>query len=278
MPIDYAQMRDCILDALTDQVLSLERPSEMVVTWAAMKSRTQQSAIVHGLLDGAQTAFHEADDKLFGQALWVLFQEGILAPVFKHQRYGGKGWEEGEFKLTARGLRGFQTTVAPKQDVEGYLLAIRQAAQGLRSHAVVAAFADQAVRAARADLWLAAAEMTSLALEAALADLAEAWLAGVPAALPPAPRVGLPGLLAWLEAALAGSEAPHSPLASPEARDGLARILASAGAIASPRGPDGQLTASAPSAQEIDAGLAALPGCLAHTSALVRRCHVQAQA
>src|SRR5688500_2338361 len=106
MPIDYDQMRDCILDALSQHVLAYDRPADMTVSWAVLRRRTQESAIVRGLLGGQQPAFEPAEHKLFDNALWALFSDGILAPLFKSQRYGGKGWEEGEFKLTARGMRG----------------------------------------------------------------------------------------------------------------------------------------------------------------------------
>lgn len=267
MPMNEAQMRDCIFDALSQHLLNYERPAEMVITWVAMKRRTQDAAIVRGLLDGSRVAFEEAEDKVFGEALWALFSEGTLAPVFKAQRYGGKGsWQEGEFKLTSRGMRGFQASV-PKRDVEAYLAAVRRACAGMHSHDAVLAYAEQAVRAARGELLLAAATMTALALEAALAELADAL---APAGERPAPHAGPLALAAWLDAALAANaDYERAIAATPELADGLAPVLAGARAIAPTRDPAGQLLAGAPSGDEVDAGLAALTGCLERIHALL---------
>lgn len=260
MPITYAQMRDCVLDALSELVLALDRPGEMVVSWADMKRRTQNSAIVQGLLDGARTAFEEAESKLFEQALWALFSEGILAPVFKSQRYGKKGWEEGEFKLTTRGLRGFQVAGPPTRDVDAFLRTLRQAGAGLACLDAVAAYAEQAARAARGDLLLAAALSTDAALEAALAELAATVEGG-----PPKPA-GARALVGWLEGTLGGQ---------PAAAEALASLVSAADGLPPTRDAEGRPMAAAPSAQEIDAGLAALPGCLERTAALLRLQHLK---
>ncbi len=276
MPMTEAQMRDCILDALSTQLEIYDRPSEMVISWAAMKRSTQNSAIVRGLLDGARSTFEAAEDKVFGEALWALFAEGILAPVFKSQRYGGKGsWEEGEFKLTSRGMRGFQAAGAPKRDVEAYLGAVRQACTGMRSREVVLAYAEQAVRAARGGLHLAAATMTGLALEAALRELAEAC-AGVDGESP-VPHAGPLVLTAWLDAALQADPVVRRAIdAAPELADGLAPIVAGARAVAATRDPVGHLLARAPTGDEVDAGLLALTGCLERANALLQLFHARA--
>ena len=261
MPIDYAQMRDCVLDALSEHVLTLDRPAEMVVTWADMKRRTQNAAIVNGMLDGAAVAFDEGEGKLFEQALWALFSEGILAPVFKAQRYGKKGWEEGEFKLTARGMRGFQASGPPTRDVDAFLKSLRQAGLGLAGLDLVLAHAEQAVRAVRADLHLAAALATGAALEVALAELVDA------VARPTGPVAGVPALMACLEAALGPT---------PAAAEALNSLGAAAEGLPAVRDQAGRLVAIAPTAQEVDAGLAALPGCLERACALLRLAHLGA--
>lgn len=257
MPMTEAQMRDCLLDALSEVMFTSERPAEMTITWFAMRRRTQDAAIMRGFLDGGRVAFEEAEDKVFGSALWALFGEGTLAPVFKAQRYGRKtAWEEGEFKLTSRGMRGMQAAPAPKRDAEAYVAVVRQAAAGLAGQVEVVAYADQAVRAARGELLLAAAVMAGLALEAALAELARAR-AGADAA----PTGDLRALAAWLDAALASD---------PAATDlgGLGPIAAGAGALASMREAASR-EGGAPTAHEVDAALGLLPACLERAAALL---------
>lgn len=271
MPIDYDQMRDCLLDALSQHVMSLDRPHEMVVTCGDMKRRTLNSVLMRGLFGDARLAFEDGEHKIFEQALWDMFSEGTLAPVFKSQRYGGqKAWEEGEFKLTARGLRGFQTTLAPTRDVEGYLDTVAKAVSGLAAHVQILAFTEQAVRAARADLAIAASAMMALALEAALMELAAGWLkAGLvhAAAAPGSPRAQV----AWLARTIAASPAATAALTSATApADGLGPLSQAAEAIAATRDEAGLPCRCAATSADLESALQLLPAALERTTQLVR--------
>jgi hypothetical protein len=277
MAITDEQMRDCILDALSQHVITFDRPSEMTVSWAEMRRRTQDAAIVRGLLDGARTAFDPEENRRFEGALWILFQDGTLAPTFRAQRYGKKGWEEGEFKLTARGMRGFGSAPPPTRDVESFLASLRPACLGMARCETITAYGDQAVRAAKADLHLAAAVMTALALEAALLELRDAYVGGHPLRDgASAPRVGLAAIAGWLAATLEADPEVQGAIAdAPELQEGFGPVRAGAGAIASACHAEGTAPPT-PTGPEVDAGLMTLIRCVERTNALVRLLRVPA--
>ncbi len=277
MPIDYDQMRDCLLDALSQHVMSLERPQEMVITCGDMKRRTLNSVLMRGLFTEARTDFVDGEHKVFEQALWDMFSEGTLAPVFKSQRYGGaKSWEEGEFKLTARGLRGFRTSVSPMRDIDSYLESIGKAVTGLAAHVQIVAFTEQAVRAARAELAIAASAMMALALEAALLEVSAGWRAAgfaAEAALPGSPKAQL----AWLTRAIATSPAAMAAMTGPAAPEGgLGPLVTAIEAVSPTRDEAGAPCRCAATPADLEAALQLLPAALERCTQLVRLAAVAA--
>lgn len=276
MPIDYDQMRDCLLDALSQHVLSLDTRGEVIISGTLLKARTQDSVIVRGLLEGGATAFGPAEAKLFEQALWTLFSEGTLAPLFKAQRYGRGGWEEGEFKLTARGMRGFRAGASPRTDMESYLTSLRFACAGLTRTDSILIYAEQAARAVRGELMLAAAVMAGLALEVAVSELVAAYAAGTPEHGEPPGGADLQGRVVWLEQAMQQDTAVARALASsPEVSDGLGPLVIGASVIGAAHRSDG-VPVSVPTNQAVEAAMAALPGCIERAGLLVRLFRVAA--